>query len=58
MGTPHWYECQGQQQDFAWKDAHDDMIRTCTWAELMGKSIHAPHVIKRMLGSRYGIRVA
>lgn len=58
QGLPCWYECQGMPEDVFWQREYDDMIRTCTWAELMGKSIHAQPVIKRMLAQRYGIRVA
>ena len=58
QGIPHWIECKGLPEDVFWRREYEDMIRTVDWAEMMGKSIHAPFVIKRMLASRYGIKVA
>lgn len=56
QGIPLWPEVQGLPEDEYWTEAYDAMLRTVPWVELMGGSVHAQPVIKRML-RRYGIEV-
>jgi Glycosyl transferase family 8 len=57
QGLPCWYETQGREEDRAWVEEYRDMTRTSTWRELMGTSVHAKPVIKRML-ERMGVNPA
>ena len=56
QGLPHWPETQGLQEDAAWHEEHQEAMKSVGWYELMGKSVHAPLVLKRMLG-RYGVKI-
>jgi lipopolysaccharide biosynthesis glycosyltransferase len=49
QGLPCWYESRGLPEDAHWIEEHKEMLRTCQWSELMGTSVHAKPVIKRML---------
>lgn len=49
QGLPCWYESRGLPEDAHWIDEHKEMLRTCGWSELMGQSVHAKPVIRRML---------
>lgn len=47
MGIPCWAETRGMD-DTAWMAAFKDMVKTCSWAELMANSVHAKHVYERL----------
>lgn len=47
QGIPCHAETRGVE-DKPWVDAFKDMVRTCSWADLMANSVHAPHVYKRL----------
>lgn len=49
QGLPCWYETQGLAEDGHWLDAREDMVRTSTWKELMGTSVHAKPVLLRLI---------
>lgn len=49
QGLPCWYETRGNAEDVAWFDEHQYMTRTVSWKELMGTSVHAKPVIKRLV---------
>lgn len=49
QGIPCWYETRGQPEDIHWLEEHKDMLRTCSWRELMSESVHAVPVAKRVL---------
>jgi hypothetical protein len=57
QGLPCWYETRGLPEDEHWLEAHRAMQATVSWKELMGGSVHAQPVLKRLLG-RYGVQVA
>lgn len=40
-GIPCWPETQGKAQDKIWFEAFEAALATCSYAELMGASIHA-----------------
>lgn len=46
QGIPCWAETRGVE-DAPWIAAFRDMVRTCSWAELLGNSVHAKHVMER-----------
>lgn len=50
QGLPLWHETAGLRQDAAWHEEHRAATHTVTWKELMGRSIHAKHVLERMFG--------
>lgn len=54
QGIPEFYETQGMPEDKHWFDAKAAALHTCSWEELMGPSVHAVPVLKRML-SRYRV---
>jgi hypothetical protein len=54
QGLPCWHETRGLPEDSAWLDEYKELGRTVSWRELMGNSVHAKPVLKRML-RRYGI---
>lgn len=56
QGLPCWFETQDCAHAAEWQMERDAMLRTCEWADLLGKSVHAQPVIKRLL-KRYGIAV-
>lgn len=47
MGIPCWTETRGMD-DAPWVAAFKDMVRTCSWKELLGNSVHAKHVYERL----------
>lgn len=47
QGIPCWPETRGLD-DQHWVAAFKDMVRTCSWSELLGNSVHAPHVMQRL----------
>jgi hypothetical protein len=55
QGLPCWHETRGLPEDGPWLDELKALTRTVSWQELMGESIHAKPVLRRML-SRYGIQ--
>lgn len=57
MGLPCWPETAGAVEDMAWTNAYKDMIRSVSWRELMGNSVHAKATMKRFLGDKYGVKM-
>lgn len=53
QGLPCWFETSGEDEDAVWLDARNSLTKTVSWMELMGSSIHAEPVMRRML-ARYG----
>lgn len=53
-GVPAFPEVRGLPEDEFWDDEQGALTEVCGWADIMGRSVHAPRVIKRML-SRYGV---
>jgi hypothetical protein len=49
QGLPCWYETQGLVEDKAWLEERDLITRTVPWKALMGNSVHAKPVIKRLM---------
>lgn len=47
QGIPCHAETRGVE-DKPWVTAFKDMVRTCSWSELMANSVHAPHVYDRL----------
>jgi hypothetical protein len=47
QGLPVWAETEGLPEDDAWIREHQAANSTVSWAELMGDSVHAKHVIAR-----------
>jgi hypothetical protein len=47
QGIPCWAETRGLD-DGPWVSAFKDMVRTCSWKELLGNSVHAKHVFERL----------
>jgi hypothetical protein len=56
QGIPYWPEVRGLPEDQIWDDEYNAMLKSCDWADLMLKSVHAKPVLKRML-SKYGLQV-
>lgn len=50
QGIPVWDEVRGLPEDEVWDEAHAYANGTVGWKELMGKSVHARHVIERLVG--------
>lgn len=48
QGLPCWYETRGLPEDIHWLTAFDEMQSTVSWKELMGESVHAEPVLRRM----------
>lgn len=40
QGTPNWRETRGTPHDFIWNEAYKATIRSCSFQELMGNSVH------------------
>ena len=57
MGLPCWPETAGAVEDMTWTNAYKDMIRSVSWRELMGNSVHAKATMKRFLGDKYGVKM-
>ncbi len=57
QGLPCWPETRDLPESKYWLDAHRAANHSVSWMDLMGTSVHAPHVLKRMC-ERYGIKVA
>lgn len=53
QGLPCWFETSGEAEDAAWLEARQRLTHTVTWKELMGGSVHAEPVMRRIL-ARYG----
>jgi len=49
QGLPCWYETQGLAEDGVWLQEHDAMNATVDWKALMGRSVHAEPVLRRLL---------
>lgn len=48
QGIPYWPEVRGLAEDWHWDAAFDDLAQSVSWKELMGRSVHAKHVLRRM----------
>lgn len=51
QGLPCWYETSGLPEDAHWQAAFQDMQHTVSWKELMGNSVHAGPVLRRLFQS-------
>lgn len=49
QGLPCWEESSGLEEDTHWNAAFQAMNHTVSWEELMGTSVHAKHVLNRMM---------
>lgn len=50
QGIPCWFETSGLPEDEHWVRERGALTHTVPWVELMGNSVHAEPVLKRMLG--------
>ena len=50
QGIPAWFETRGLAEDSAWDTERNLITKTVSWKDLMGNSVHAPAVLKRMIG--------
>ena len=50
QGLPCFFETRGRPEDAAWDEEKRAMLQTVGWRELMGTSVHAEPVLRRMLG--------
>jgi hypothetical protein len=48
QGLPCFYETIGLPEDGVWNDERKAMLHSVPWKELMGRSIHAEPVLKRL----------
>lgn len=48
QGIPAWPETKDCEHSEVWFAEREAALMTCTWKELMGTSIHAEHVLKRL----------
>lgn len=48
QGLPCWHETKGLPEDQAWLEEASLITKTVSWKELMGKSVHAQPVLKRL----------
>lgn len=48
QGIPCWYETEDCEHADTWKAEKDAALMTCKWKDLMGNSVHARPVLKRM----------
>ena len=48
QGVPHFPEVRGCDYAEAWQEEYKAMNSSCSWIELMGKSVHAESVLKRL----------
>lgn len=49
QGLPCFYESKGLPEDQAWLQELKVLTHSVSWKELMGKSVHAEHVIRRLI---------
>lgn len=49
QGIPVWDEVRGLPEDEIWDRAHAKMNGTVSWKALMGESVHAKHVVERLV---------
>jgi hypothetical protein len=49
QGLPCWHETRGLPEDGAWLEEAQMLTKTVSWKELMGNSVHAKPVIKRLI---------
>jgi hypothetical protein len=49
QGLPCFHETRGLPEDDVWHTAAEMMGATVDWKALMGKSVHAEHVLRRMI---------
>jgi hypothetical protein len=50
QGIPAWFETRGLPEDVVWDEERGLITKTASWKSIMGNSIHAPAVLKRMMG--------
>jgi len=48
QGIPCWPETEDCEHAEAWREEHRHANGTVSWHELMGRSVHAPYVIRRL----------
>lgn len=48
QGIPCWPETEDCEHAEAWREEHRHSNGTVSWSELMGRSVHAKHVIRRL----------
>lgn len=48
QGLPCWPETVGLPEDAAWQQEQELLNATVDWKTLMGKSVHAEHVLRRL----------
>tara|TARA_R110000868_G_scaffold350089_1_gene611336 strand:- start:41 stop:481 length:441 start_codon:yes stop_codon:yes gene_type:complete len=48
QGVPHFPEVRGCDYAADWQEEHKAMNSSCSWIELMGNSVHAESVLKRL----------
>lgn len=48
QGVPGYKECRDCDYAQEWFDEKEVMLSHCSWLEIMGDSVHAPHVLKRL----------
>jgi lipopolysaccharide biosynthesis glycosyltransferase len=49
QGIPFWDECKGCEYSDEWWAEYDELVSARPWMELMGPSIHAQPVIRRLI---------
>lgn len=49
QGVPHWWETEGGPYAQAWTNYRDNILFAEPWVQLMGPSVHAEPVIKRLV---------
>lgn len=48
QGVPGYKECRDTIYAKEWFDEREAMLSSVSWLEIMGTSVHAPHVLKRL----------
>lgn len=49
QGIPCWHETKGLVEDAFWEEERELLTHTVEWKELMGHSVHAKQVLRRMM---------
>jgi hypothetical protein len=53
QGVPIWHECADSAYAKEWLEEREDMLRICSWRDIMAASVHARPVLERMM-QNYG----